>query len=76
MYLNELKNYHTSFLNVSTKVLLEHFMQWYGKITQLDINNNKVKMEEVFDTLVSIYVYFKRIENRVQYTADGNTPFS
>ena len=76
VYLNEKKHRYTGYLNISTLDLLTHLMQRYGKITPLAIKQNKTLMEEPLDTSQPIDVYFRRVDDCVQFAVDANSPFS
>ena len=76
VYLAEKKDRYTGFLHQTTRDLLDHLMQRYGKITPLAIKNNKTKMEEPLDTSQPIDVYFQRIDDCLQFAADAESPFS
>ena len=76
VYLNEKKHRYTGYFQVSTQDLLTHLMQRYGKITPLAIKQNKTLMEEPLDTSQPIHVYFRRVDDCVQFAMDANSPFS
>ena len=76
VYLAEKKHRYMGFCHVSTKDLLDHLMQRYGNITSLARKQNKNRMEEPLDTSQPIDVYFRRIDDCLQFAVDANTPFS
>ena len=76
VYLSEKRNRYTGFHQVSTKDLLEHLMQRYGKITPLACKQNKTRFEEPLDTSQPIDVYFRRIDDCLQFAVDAKSPFS
>ena len=55
--------------------LIDHLMDIHGKTTPIDIMDNKYWMEESTDTYQPIDVYFKRIDNSVQFGAYEKTPY-
>lgn len=75
-YINELRNRYTGFLGVHARDLIDHLMDRYGKITVGDLKANKERMEEPIDPSLPIDMYFKRIDDAVQYAADADTPYS
>ena len=76
VYLAEKKDRYMGFLHVRTRHLLEHLMQRYGNITPLARKQNKTRLEEPLDTSQPIDVYFKRVDDCVQFAVDAGTPFS
>ena len=56
--------------------LINHLMDWYDKITPINIKDNKDQMYEVIVTSQLIDVYFKRIDDSVQFTAGGKTIYT
>jgi hypothetical protein len=76
VYLNELRNKYTGYLGVSTRDLLDHLLDRYGKISPIDIENNKNTMDEPIDTTQPIDVYFKTIDDCVQFAADAHVPYT
>lgn len=75
-YVNELRNRYTGYLGVSTLDIIDHLMDRYGKISPSALKENEDAMKEPIDTSVPIDVYFKRIDDAVQFAADGDTPFT
>ena len=75
-YLCEVKHRYTGYMGVSTRDLMDHLIDRYGKITPADIALNKVKMEEPLDPSQSIALFFRRIDDCVQYAADGLVPYT
>lgn len=75
-YLNEMRNKYTGYLGISTRDLLDHLLDRYGKISAADIENCKKRMNEPLDTTQPIDLYFQKIDNCVQYAADGRVAFT
>jgi hypothetical protein len=75
-YLSELRNKYTGYLGISTRDLLDHLLDRYGKITSADITKCRQRMEEPLDTTEPIDVYFQKIDDCVQYAADGRVAFT
>ena len=76
VYLSEKRNRYTGYHRVSTRELLDHLMQRYGKITPLACKQNKTCFEEQLDTSQPIDVYFRRIDDCLQFAVDASLPFS
>lgn len=75
-YVKELRNRYTAFLGVKTRDLIDHLMDRYGKITPAELRDNKSRMEEPIDSSQPIDIYWQRVDDCIQYAADGNTPFT
>eukprot|EP00957_Ditylum_brightwellii_P198469 15125971-Ditylum_brightwellii.AAC.1 len=74
VYIKQLKNKYTGYLGVSICDLLNHLLDWYGKITAADIASNNEQFLERMSMDQPIDVYFTNIDDSVQYAADGKTP--
>ena len=75
-YLNELRNKYTGYLGVSTRDLIDHLLDRYGKITPADIADCKNRMNDAIDSTQPIDIYFRKIDDCVQYAADGQVAFT
>jgi hypothetical protein len=75
-YLCEMRNKYTGYLGVTTRDLLDHLIDRYGKITPADLETNKKRMNEPIDSTQTIDVFFKRIDDCIQYADDGEVPFT
>ena len=56
--------------------MITHLLQQYGKLTLSDLMNNWRKMFEPMDTSEPIDVYFKCIDESVQFAADAETAYT
>eukprot|EP00957_Ditylum_brightwellii_P135370 10322140-Ditylum_brightwellii.AAC.1 len=56
--------------------MLDHLLDWYGKITPADLVSNADRYKEPTDVSQPIDVYFSCIDDCIQYALDGKTPFS
>ena len=65
-YLCEMRNKYTGYLGISTRDLLDHLLDRYGKITAADIEACKQRMNEPLDATQPIDVYFQKIDDCVQ----------
>jgi hypothetical protein len=75
-YINEMRNKYTGYLGVTTRDLLDHLLDRYGKITPADIEECKRRMIEPIDSTQPIDIFFQRIDECVQYAVDGQVGFS
>eukprot|EP00957_Ditylum_brightwellii_P182064 13871126-Ditylum_brightwellii.AAC.1 len=48
-FLSELQDEYTEYLGVSSRDMLDHLLDCYGKITPSDVNNNDEKMKQSMD---------------------------
>eukprot|EP00957_Ditylum_brightwellii_P164573 12529971-Ditylum_brightwellii.AAC.1 len=76
VYTRQLKNKYTGYLVVTIRDLIDHLLDWYGKITAADVASNNEQFLEVMDMDQPIDVYFTKIDDSVQYAADGKTPYT
>eukprot|EP00957_Ditylum_brightwellii_P007470 565167-Ditylum_brightwellii.AAC.1 len=76
VYIRELQNKYTGYLGVSICDLINHLLDWYSKITTADIASNNEQFLEGMDMDQPINVYFTKIDDSVQYAADGKTPYT
>jgi uncharacterized protein (DUF433 family) len=73
-YLCEMRNKYTGYLGVTTRDLLDHLLDRYGKITPADIEDCKRKMIEPIDSTQPIDI--QRIDECIQYAVDGQVAFT
>jgi len=76
MFVSALSDPHVRYANISTMQLLTHLYNTYAKITDYNLEENKEAMAANYDVNLPIETFFKRIEECVQYTAAGSTPFA
>ena len=76
VFLHEVRNKYTGYLGVTTRDLLDHLLDRYGKITAADIEECKRRMTSPMDIDQSIDRFFERIDDCVQYAADGSVAFT
>ena len=67
LYLEEKRVRYTGFLTITARNLMTHLLQRYGKITTSDLMANRRKMDEPLGSSIPIDVYFKRIDECVQF---------
>ena len=70
-YLCKMRKKYTRYLGISTRDLLNHLINQYGKITTADLEANKSRMNEPINITQTIDVFFKRIDDCTQYADDG-----
>jgi hypothetical protein len=75
-YLSEMRNKYTGYLGVTTRDLLDHLLDRYGKITPADIEDCKRRMNEPIDSTQPIDIFFQRVDECIQYAVDGHVAFS
>ena len=56
--------------------LLDHLMYQYGKIVPINIKDNKDQMDESINTSQSIGIYFKFIDDEIQFVVNYKTPYT
>ena len=72
VYIGKLQNKCTGYLGITARDLLDHLLDCYGNITPADVEECKKQMNEPIDSTQPIDIYFKRIDDTVQYAANGN----
>ena len=76
MYLKAMKNTHVGYTNRTTMELITHLYNSYGNITQIDLNDNDVRMKTPYDITTPIENLFKQIDEAVAYADAGNSAFT
>ena len=76
VYIGKLRNKYTAYLGITARDLLDHLIDRYGKITPAYVEECKKEMIKPIDAMQPIDIYFKRINETVQYAADGNVAFT
>ena len=72
VYIGELRNKYTGYLGITAHDLLNHLLDRYGNITPADVEECKTQMNEPINATHTINIYFKRIDDTVQYATNGN----
>ena len=72
VYIGELRNKYTGYLGITARDLLDHLLDWYGKVIPTDVKECKEQMNEPIKATQPIDIYFKIIDDTVQYADDGN----
>lgn len=76
LYLEEKRDKYTGFLKVTARDLMTHLLHQYGKITASYQMANKRKMDDPLDPSIPIDVYFKLIDECVQFATDSGTAYT
>ena len=74
MFTRALKNRFIGYANVSTKQLLTHLFQTYGKITGSDLRLNDQAMNQAYDVNLPIEILFDQIEDGLDFADAGGHP--
>ena len=75
-YLCKLRNKYTGYLGISARDLFNHLLDRYGKIMPADIETCKKRMNDPIDSTQPIDIYFQKVDDCVQYAADGQVTFT
>ena len=70
------KQRYMGFHGVSAKILVDHFMERYGKICVSDLEAYRQALAEPIELDRLINLYFQRLEDGIQFSQDGNTPLT
>ena len=76
VYIGKLRNKYTGYLGFTARDLLDHILDRYGMISPADVIECNKQMNEPIDATQPIDIYFNRINDTVQYAADGNVAFT
>jgi len=75
-YTIELNNRYTGYFGVTTRDILDHLLLNHGKITSTDLKTNQDTFQAAMDPSQPIAIYFKAIDDCIEYADDANTPYS
>ena len=76
MFVLIIKIKYISYLNVTTRALLDHLYAQYARITATHIRANDVTFKTPYDPNMPIETLFDQIENSIDYAAAGLTPYT
>ena len=71
----QIKNKYTGYIGVNTEYLIDQLMELYINKTMVNIQYNKMQMEDTIKPSHLINVSFERVDYHIQYTAEIHTPF-
>eukprot|EP00957_Ditylum_brightwellii_P130771 9976601-Ditylum_brightwellii.AAC.1 len=72
----ELKNKYTEYMGVTSRDIIDHLLDWYGKIAPSALTSNSKKFQEGVDMPQPIDAYFTCINDCIQYAPDRKAPFT
>ena len=75
-YLHALEDSITGLMGVSPKQIIQHLLKRYGRITPAEIKRNFMAINDAIDPDQHIDIYFKKIEDCIQYADAGKATFS
>jgi ribosomal protein S17E len=76
MYYKTLRNRITGYASVTTRQILEHLYQTYGKISPADLADNDAKMKTAYDPSQPIEALFDQIEEALDLAAAANAAYT
>ena len=56
--------------------MISHLYDRYGLITTLDVVENDKRMDKPYDPSEAVKPYFGQVEDAVEFTEAGNSPFT
>ena len=74
IYVFSLHNVFIWYMVSSTRDIMNHLMDQYGRITMEDTKMNKNSLQEPLDMSQPIDVFLNLINDAVRYTSNSNTP--
>ncbi len=75
-YLHAIEDNITGLMGISPRKIIQHLLKRYGRITPAEMKKNYMKMNEPMDPNDPIDIYFKRVEDCVQYADAGKCAFT
>ncbi len=76
MFVRSLHAPYVGYLNVPTRVMLQHLYTEYARISASDLLANDMQFKTPYDPNLPIESLFQQIEDAVNYAAAGNTPYT
>jgi len=76
MYLKALRNRITGYAQVTTRQLLQHLFDTYGRLNPQDLKMNSERMNTPYDIHSPIENLFEQIEDAVYIAATAHAPFN
>ena len=67
---------HTGFLTSTTRDIIQHLLDTYGRITPTALAENLKRFQQPIDPTISLELYYKALEDAMQYAYDGGSPLS
>eukprot|EP00957_Ditylum_brightwellii_P068158 5173898-Ditylum_brightwellii.AAC.1 len=72
IFLRQLKNKYTRYMGVTSRHIIDHLLDWYGKSTPSDLTSNSKRFQEGVDMSQPTNAHFTCIYDCIQYATDGN----
>ena len=76
IYVRALRDRHVGYMNQSICNLLSHLFENYGKITQLELEDNNTKLRALWDPNSPFDCLFQQLEDGQDYTDDDGQPYT
>jgi hypothetical protein len=76
MFVRSLQTKYISYLNATTRQLLDHLYSQYAQISAADLQANDASFKTAYDPNLPIETLFDQVEDAVDFAAAGNTPYS
>ena len=76
IYVRALRDHHVGYINQSIRNLLTHLFENYGNITQLELEDNDIKMRALWDPNSPFDCLIQQLEDGQDYTDDGGQPYT
>jgi hypothetical protein len=76
MFLRTLSHRITGFANVTTRQMLTHLYQTYGRLNPVDVQDNDARMKEAYDPNQPIEAFIDQIEDRVTLADAAATAYT
>ena len=75
-YLSAKNKRYMGFHGVSSKKLMDHLMERYGKIRTPDLEACRQALAAPIEVDRPIDVYLQQVKDAIQFAQDGKTPFT
>ena len=75
-YITSLKDRTTGFARVTTRQLIEHLYNNYGRITVETLTDNEARMKQPWDVTTPIELLFEQIDDGQAYATAGGEPYT
>eukprot|EP00957_Ditylum_brightwellii_P193361 14722944-Ditylum_brightwellii.AAC.1 len=75
VYIQQLRHKFSAYLGVTARDVLDHLMDWYKQIKPANLVANGENYNKPMDISQPIDAYFAQIDDCIQYTLDGKTPY-
>ena len=76
MFVRSLQTKYVSYLNVSTRDIINHLYSQYTRISAADLHNNDTALKTAYNTNQLIESLFNQVESTLEYAAASNIPYS